>query len=78
MIIVVAIMVIGPGCIVLAALLRSTHGGEQLLKLMVVEKDPATLLALIDQDPVALVGAHRAAAFGADEGADVAHGRSCH
>ena len=57
-IMVVAIMVIGPVCIVLAALLRYTHGVEELLKLIVVEKDPATLLALIDQDPVALVGAH--------------------
>lgn len=46
---------------------------EQLLELAAVEEDPPALLALVDQDAVALVGAHLAATLRANQNRCVGH-----
>jgi len=62
--------------VALVALVASTVAPfrvQQLLELATVEEDPSALLALVDQDAVALVGAHLATTFRASQDRCVSH-----
>jgi hypothetical protein len=71
---VVATMVlVVPIVVALVASIMASFRIEQLLELATVEEDPPALLALVDQDAVALVGAHLAATFRASQNRCVSH-----
>jgi hypothetical protein len=71
---VVATMVfVVPMLVALVASIVAPVRIQQLLKLATVEEDPPALLALVDQDAVALIGAHLAATFRASQYRCISH-----
>jgi hypothetical protein len=67
------IVVVVPILVALVASTVAPFGVQQLLELATVEEDPPAFLALVDQDAVALVGAHLAATFRASQDRCVSH-----